>query len=91
VHVNDQPSPRLKIPARLLLIDAVGMILAGLGLAGLLTDLSGPLAFLANKDVAGIFAAVGFALVTFALGNIARWHSRTRALQRMQNQQGPKA
>lgn len=83
--MNNQPSPRLKIPARLLLIDAVGMILAGLGLAGLLTDLSGPLAFLADKNLAGIFAAVGFALVTLALGNIIRWHSRIRALQQMQN------
>jgi hypothetical protein len=88
--VNDQPSPRPKIPARLLLIDAFGMILAGLGLAGLFTDLSGPLAFLADRDVAGIIAAVGFALVTFALGNMLRWHSRVRAQQQMQNQQEPK-
>lgn len=88
--MNHQPSPRPKIPARLLFIDAIGMILAGLGLAGLFTDLSGPLAFLADKNVAGIIAAVGFALVTFALGNMFRWHSRMRVQQQMQDQQGPR-
>jgi len=86
--VNDQPRPRLKIPARLLLIDALGLVLAALGLAGLFADLSGPLAFLADKNLAGIFAASGFALITFALGNIVRWHTRMRALQQTQTEQG---
>lgn len=81
------PSPRPKLPTRLLVIDAIGMVLAGLGLAGLLTELSGPLAFMGNKHVAGITAGVGFALVTFALGNIFRWHNRVRAQQRAQGQQ----
>jgi hypothetical protein len=86
--MRNPPSPPPKLPARLLVIDAIGMVLAGLGLAGLFTELSGPLAFMANKQVAGLTAGVGFAMVTFALGNIFRWHSRMRAQQRAQAQQG---
>ena len=86
--MHNAPSPRPKLPTRLLIIDVAGMFLAGLGLAGLLTELSGPLAFLADKHVSGIIAGIGFALVTFALGNIFRWHSRMRAQQRAQDQPG---
>jgi hypothetical protein len=86
--MRNPPSPRLRLPTRLLVIDAIGMVLAGLGLAGLFTELSGPLAFMADKHVAGITAGVGFALVTFALGNIFRWHNRMRAQQRAQDQPG---
>jgi len=86
--MRNPPSPRLRLPTRLLVIDAIGMVLAGLGLAGLFTELSGPLAFMGDKHVAGITAGVGFALVTFALGNIFRWHNRMRAQQRAQNQPG---
>jgi len=86
--MRNPPSPRLRLPTRLLVIDAIGMVLAGLGLAGLFTELSGPLAFMGDKHVAGITAGVGFALVTFALGNIFRWHSRMRAQQRAQDQPG---
>jgi len=86
--MHDTPSPRPKLPALLLIIDVIGMFLAGLGLAGLLTELSGPLGFLADKHVSGIIAGIGFALVTFALGNIFRWHGRMRAQQRAQDQTG---
>jgi predicted Kef-type K+ transport protein len=72
---------------RLLVIDAIGMVLAGLGLAGLFTEPSGSLAFMADKHLAGLTAGVGFALVTFALGNIFRWHNRMRTRQRAQAQQ----
>jgi hypothetical protein len=78
----NQPSvARLKIPRRLLIIDAVGTVLAGLGVAGLFTDLSRLFPFLANKQTAGVIAAIGFALVTFALGNIFRWQKMVRAAQ----------
>ena len=77
--MGEQPAPRLRIPRRLLVIDAVGTVLAGLGIAGLLTDLSGLFPFLADKQTAGIVAAIGFALVTFALGNIFRWQKMMRA------------
>jgi hypothetical protein len=73
------PHTRFVIPTRLIIIDVVGVLLAGLGLAGLLTDLSGPFAFLADKSVAGITAAAGFALITFAVGNMLRWFKRARA------------
>ena len=69
--------PRPRIPTRLLVIDAIGVLLSGLGVAGLLTDLSGVIPAFADKSVAGMVAGVGFALVTFALGNIFRW-VRTR-------------
>jgi hypothetical protein len=69
------------IPPKLLIIDAVGVILAGVGLAGLVTDLSRTVPFLADKTTAGIIAGVGFALVTFALGNIYRWLKMQRAEQ----------
>jgi len=87
--IGSPASSRPRLPSRLLVIDAVGMLLAALGLAGLLTELSGPLAFLANKQLSGIIAGVGFALVTFAFGNIIRWHNRTRALQQAQRTSGP--
>ena len=79
--MGEHPVPRLKIPRRLLIIDAVGTALAGLGVAGLLTDLSRLFPFLADKQIAGIIAAIGFALVTFALGNIFRWQKMMRAAQ----------
>jgi hypothetical protein len=86
--MRSPPSPRPRLPMRLLVIDAIGMVLAGLGLAGLFTEPSGPLAFMANKHVAGITAGVGFALVTFALGNIFRWHNRMRTQGGARGQQG---
>ena len=43
-------APRPKIPTSLLIIDAIGTVLAGLGLAGLLTDVSGVFPFLADKN-----------------------------------------
>ena len=77
--MNQLPRAWPKMPTRLVMLDAVGIILAGFGLAGLLTELSGPLAFLANKNIAGVIAAVGFALITFAVGNMLRWFKRVRA------------
>ena len=74
-----QAPARARIPMRLLMIDAIGVGLAGLGLAGLLTDLSGVIPAFRDKTIAGIVAGVGFALVTFALGNIFRWLNRTRS------------
>jgi hypothetical protein len=64
---------RPRIPTRLLLIDAIGVVLAGLGVAGMLTDLSAVVPAFRDKTVAGMVAGVGFALVTFAIGNIVRW------------------
>ena len=60
--------------------------MAGLGLAGLFTNLSGPLSFLADKSIAGVTAATGFALITFALGNMLRWFNRVRAQREAQEQ-----
>ena len=83
-----EPTPvRPRIPVPLLIIDAIGTVLAGLGVAGLFTDVSALLPFLANKSIAGFLAALGFALVTFALGNIFRWQKMVRAAQAAQQEQ----
>ena len=74
-----QTAARPRIPTRLLVLDTIGVILAGLGVAGLLTDLSGVIPPFRDKTVAGMVAGVGFALVTFALGNIFRWVNRVRS------------
>ena len=70
---------RPRIPLRLLVIDLVGIVLAALGLAALVTDLSRPLPFLADRTTAGALTVIGFALITFALGNILRWLKLVRA------------
>ena len=84
--MNQLPHARPKIPTRLVIIDVVGVVLAALGLAGLFTNLTGPLAFLADKGIAGVTAAAGFALITFAVGNMLRWFNRVRALREAQEQ-----
>lgn len=77
--MNQPYHARPRIPTRLVVVDVVGVLLAALGLAGLVTDLSGPLAFLTDKSIAGVTAAAGFALITFAVGNMLRWFNRVRA------------
>ena len=64
--------PWASIPPSLLVADAIGTVLAGLGLAGLLTDLSGILPFMAERDLAGMIAGVGLALMTFSMLKIAQ-------------------
>jgi hypothetical protein len=84
--MKQPPHARARIPTRLVILDVAGVLLAGLGLAGLFTDLSGPLAFLADKSIAGVTAAAGFALITFAVGNMLRWFNLVRA-QRQAHEQ----
>jgi ABC-type Fe3+-siderophore transport system permease subunit len=67
----------MRIPPRLIALDATGALLAGVGLAGLLTDLSDLLPFLANPDIAGAMAGAGFALMAFAVFKIVQ-HLRTQ-------------
>lgn len=85
--MSEQPAVRFRIPRPLLIIDAIGTVLAGLGVAGLFTDVSALFPFLANKSIAGFLAALGFALITFALGNIFRWQKMVRAAQAAQRDQ----
>jgi hypothetical protein len=61
-----------RIPVQLIVLDAVGTLLAGIGVAGLITDLSGFLPLMGDPDVVGVIAAAGFALMTFAVLKIAR-------------------
>jgi hypothetical protein len=64
---------RLIIPPRLLAIDIVGTVLAAVGLAGLFTDVSSILPFMVDRNVAGMIAAIGFALMTFAVIKILQY------------------
>jgi hypothetical protein len=64
---------RLIIPPRLLAIDIIGTVLAAIGLAGLFTDVSSILPFMADRHVAGMIAAGGFALMTFAVVKILQY------------------
>ena len=64
---------RLIIPPRLLAIDIIGTVLAAIGLAGLFTDVSSILPLLADRQVAGMIAATGFALMTFAVIKILQY------------------
>lgn len=62
----------MQIPLRLLLLDAIGTLLAAVGVAGLVSDLSGPLPLLADKNVAGAMAAGGIAVMAVAMLKIIR-------------------
>lgn len=62
----------MRIPTQLIVLDVVGTLLAGIGIAGLVTDLSSLFPFMASKDVAGVIAGAGFALMTFAVLKIVR-------------------
>jgi hypothetical protein len=84
--MDQPPRARVRIPTRLVIIDVAGVLLAALGLAGLFTELSGPLAFLADKSIAGVTAAAGFALITFAVGNVLRWFNLVRAQREVHEQ-----
>jgi hypothetical protein len=61
-----------RVPLQLIVLDVVGTLLAGVGLAGLIGDLSGVLPFLGNRDLAGAMTAAGFAVMTFAMVKIVR-------------------
>jgi hypothetical protein len=56
--MSDQATPRPKLPARLLIIDGIGTVLAGPG-----SQACGPtfrdVSLLADRSVAGVIAAVG--------------------------------
>lgn len=68
-----EPTVRRKLPVRLLVLDAIGVVLAGLGVAGMVSDLSAIIPPFHDKTVAGMVAGIGFALMTFALGNILKF------------------
>jgi hypothetical protein len=57
---------RLAFPPVFLVIDAIGAVLFGVGVAALVTDLSGVLPILGDRDVAGAFTGVGLAAMVFS-------------------------
>jgi hypothetical protein len=64
---------RMPIPPRLIVLDLAGILLAGVGLAGRLSDLSFLHPALSNRELAGLVAGAGFALMTFALLKIIEY------------------
>jgi len=70
----------VRVPLQLIVMDLVGTLLAAVGLAGLVTDLSKVIPAFANRDFAGMVAGVGFALMTFSILRILRI-LRTRRMQ----------
>jgi hypothetical protein len=69
----------MPIPPQLIALDVAGVVLAGLGVAGLLSDLSFVLPALGNRELAGVLAAAGFALMTFAVAKIVQHLRADRA------------
>jgi hypothetical protein len=65
-------TPSFKPPLTLLLIDIVGTVMAALGIAALLTDLSGLFPFLGDREVAGFVALVGCAMMSYGLGMMVK-------------------
>jgi hypothetical protein len=63
---------RAPIPPQLIVLDLAGVALAGLGLAALLSDLSSLHPALGNRELAGVLAAGGFALMAFAVVRIVQ-------------------
>jgi hypothetical protein len=67
------------IPPQLIVLDLAGVALAGVGLAALLSDLSSLHPALGNRELAGVLAAAGFALMTFAVVKILQHLRATRS------------
>jgi len=62
----------MRIPSQLIVMDLVGTLLAAIGLAGMFMDLSHVIPLFEDRNVAGMVAGVGFALMTFAVLKIVR-------------------
>jgi len=66
-------------PTRLIVLDVVGALLAGLGLAGVLSD---QLSWLfADPAAAWVAFAVGLAMMAYAVPGIIRWAARNARRQ----------
>jgi len=71
--VSVPEAPRLRIPLQLILIDAIGVVLAGLGIYGLAAD--APPAFapaLGDPAKAGLLVAIGVVMMGYAIFEILR-------------------
>lgn len=75
------------IPTQLLVMDAIGTLLAAVGFAGLFTDLSHLAPELGDRDFAGMVAGVGCALMTFSMIKIVRILRARQAAARQAQQQ----
>jgi hypothetical protein len=75
--------PRLPFPPALLVIDAIGALLFGVGVAALVTD-SALHPVLANPNVAGASAGIGLAGMVFAGFKIVQHLRAARAPNRQE-------
>jgi len=62
----------MRIPSQLIVMDLAGTLLAALGLAGLFMDMSHVIPAFQDRNLAGMVAGVGFALMTFSILKIVR-------------------
>jgi hypothetical protein len=62
----------MRIPSQLIVMDLVGTLLAAVGLAGLFLDMSHVIPAFKDRNLAGMVAGVGFALMTFSVLKIVR-------------------
>ena len=74
--------PRFPFPPALLVIDAIGALLFGVGVAALVTDLSAVHPILADPNVAGASAGIGLGGMVFAGFKIVQHLRAARAPSR---------
>jgi hypothetical protein len=69
----------MPIPPQLIVLDLAGVVLAGVGLAALLSDLSSLHPALGNQELAVVLAGAGLALMAFAVWEIVQHLRVSRA------------
>jgi cbb3-type cytochrome oxidase subunit 1 len=81
--MNDADPPKLKIPLDWVIVDAIGALVAALGVLGLTGGGESLHPLLANRTVAGLLLVAGMALMAVALMKILqRMRASARAPRR---------
>lgn len=68
--MREQKQSALRIPLDWVIVDALGALLTGAGVYGLLRDASGPLPVLSEPGVAWVCIVFGVGLMAFAMAQI---------------------
>lgn len=79
--MNDDEPPKLAIPIDWVIVDAIGAVVAAVGVLGLTGGGAAIHPLLGNAAIAGACVAVGIALMAVALVKILR-HMRASAARR---------
>lgn len=81
--MNEDDPPRLRIPLDWVIVDAIGALIAALGVLGLTGGGASVHPLLGNRTVAGLLLVAGVALMAVALVKIlARMRASARAPRR---------